>query len=106
LGIFVDDALSDPFNGYSLYVRKSDGAIGKYFGSFRYSTINKISFNVWSFIAISLLINSSGNIQASKNGSTWETVYSGDTSTMNNTVSTNISNIGRWTGGELYAGKN
>ena len=101
LGIFVSDAVSAPYNGYSVYIRKSDGAIGKYFSNFIYSTINKISFNVWSFIAVSLLINASGNINVSKNGAAWETIFSGDTSLMNSTVSTNISNIGRWSGANI-----
>lgn len=94
--------------GYSLYIKKSTGGIGRYdsVDSFVYSSVNKITANTWNLVGIRAFIDpATGYIDINLNGGAWERIKTGDTSymTAGNGVTDNTTNIGRWSGGSNYS---
>ena len=100
-GTFQITEEGSPYEAWELYIRKSDGAIGRYAGGWRYST-NYAPNNEWCMVAGCGLKSTSGYFASSLNGSPWQTFYTADTTTNLNIVSTTSSNIGRWTGNAHY----
>lgn len=99
-GTFQITEEGSPYEAWELYIRKSDGAIGRYAsgnGGWNFST-NYAPNNEWCMVAISGLKDTSGYFASSLNGSNWNTFFTGNTTTNLNIASTTSSNIGRWTG--------
>jgi hypothetical protein len=91
--------LAVPRKGIGLFVRRSDGAIGKWLNSaYHFSSINKITSNEWAFIAINGYKHpSSGYLEISMDGSSRENIYSGDTNNLTIVAGTSLV-FGKWPG--------
>jgi hypothetical protein len=96
------ESTSSPYQGLALYVRRSDGAVGKWLGStYHYGDdpASKIAADEWSFIAIrAYRDNANGWVSVSKNGGPWEEIISGDTGDLTVPGGTSLM-LGMWPGG-------
>lgn len=97
--IFCGEKFSSPYNGISLYIRRTDGAIGRWLDAgYLYSSVNKATTGQWSYLAIRGYKNATaGYIEISLNGGPWESIFNGDTSNMKIDTGTSIS-FGNWPG--------
>lgn len=70
-----------PYAGWELYIRRSDGAIGRYRNThFIYSNVNKVENGVWTFVLIECYRHTTdGYFKISKNNGASETIFFGDT---------------------------
>nr|MBA4404659.1 hypothetical protein [Nanoarchaeum sp.] len=101
-GILVGSDVDSPYSGLALYINKSDGEIGTYSGGWIYSSTNKVTDDVWTFVAIRGYKHASnGYIDISKNAGAWERIFSGDTTKLA-VDSDNQFNIGRWAGNNYF----
>jgi hypothetical protein len=91
--------LINPFKGISLYVQESDGAIGIWYDLVHnYSINNKIKPDNWAYLALRGYKHpTSGYVEISLNGGTWETILSGNTNNLEIISSTPLV-IGGWPG--------
>lgn len=90
-----------PFPGLSLYVRRSDGALGRWVNDryfFSTQPSNRVVAGAWNFLAIRGLLSAAGSVEVSRNGGTWEQVYSGDTQPFLVVEAGTPLVLGRWTG--------
>ncbi len=96
------ESLTDPYPGISLYLRASDGAIGRWWGNgYVYSSDpgTRLAAEEWTFLAIRARRDASnGRVQVSKNAGPWETIIAGDTSTNLQILSDAPLTLGRWGG--------
>jgi biopolymer transport protein ExbB len=99
--VFAAEGLSSPFRGQAIYVRRSDGAIGKWWGSgyvYAANAANRIAANTWELIAIrGTKSTNSGFVEVSRNGENWESIVTGNTNNLAIQSGTPII-IGKWTG--------
>lgn len=101
-GILVGEDITSPYSGVSLYINKSDGAIGTYSEGWIYSNINKVSDEVWTLIAIKGYKHDiDGYLDISKNAGAWERLFSGNTTNLA-VDANNQFNIGRWAGNNYF----
>jgi hypothetical protein len=100
--IFAYESFNNPYRGLSIYVQRSDGAIGRWFdGAYVYAAnaSSKIAANQWAFIAIrGRKNNGAGYLEVSQNGGPWEAIGHANTSTINIPNSTTLF-LGYWGGG-------
>jgi hypothetical protein len=90
-----------PFSGLALYVRRSDGAVGKWLGGgylYGAEESSRVAGGEWAFVAIRTLRDAAaGTIEVSVDAGPWETLVSGDTSGLAIPPDTQLM-IGSWPG--------
>ncbi len=100
-GVVSVESLMGDFPGLSLYVRRSDGAIGTWSNNgyrFALDPTNRVTADEWAFLAIrSTRDEVRGLIEVSRNGGAWETIESGDTNDLRIDPGTPTA-IGKWPG--------
>lgn len=95
------ESTNNPFRGIGLYVRRMDGAIGKWLGNnYHYARMpeNMVQADTWSFLAIrGRRGNPDGYLEVSQDGGPWETIRSGNTNNLELQPGTALL-LGKWDG--------
>jgi hypothetical protein len=101
-GTLINSQIGLPYCGSTLYIQRSNGAVGVYSGGWRWSSTDRVSDDTWAFVAVrtyqSIL---GGTIQSSVNGEPWETLFTGDTTGVANMPDGQL-RIGCWAGVSGY----
>jgi hypothetical protein len=94
---------SAPYAGYEMYIRKSDGVIGRYNATtFVYSSVIVPNLT-WTFVALCCYKDATnGYAKASINGNNWTTFITGNTATMLGISTSTAGSIGRYVGSSHY----
>jgi len=100
-GLVNTAELSSPFVGLDFKIRKSDGALGTYYGSYKYSSTVKATSGEWAIGYIKFTTGAGGKIEVKLDDGDYDIVHAGAVTTNLLTNDGSVQ-IGRYAGGSDF----